>query len=111
MAYNGVARTLVDQALTAVADGSATDNQRLIVILHAESQETRDTLCRVMRDESERTRRELHRDIESAETEGITIFGRRFNRSTLLITLGLSLGLNGLEAIGLIALAQQVFGG
>ena len=103
MAYNGVARTLIDQALDAVANGTATDTQRLMVVFHAESQETRDTLCRVMRDESERTRRELHTDIETAETEGITLFGRKFSRNTILVTLGLSIGLHGWELAVIIA--------
>ena len=102
-----VADTLVEAALAAVADGSASDLQRLMVVLHSESVITR----AAMHEESERTRRELHRDIETQEAEGITIFGRRISRSTLLVTLGLSLGLNGLEAVGLIALANQAFGG
>ena len=103
-AYNGVAGRLVDDALDAVASGTATDTQKLMVVLHAEEEQTRE----VMREESGRTRRELHVDIETAESEGITLFGRKFNRSSILLAFGISLGLHGVELV--IILAERTIG-
>lgn len=97
--YNGVAGSLVDQALDSVAAGTATEIQKLLLVLHAENEATRN----VMREESDKTRRDLHIDIETQESEGITLFGRKFNRSSILLAFGISIGLHGVELVIIIA--------
>lgn len=117
--YNGVARTLLDRALAAVADGEPDDTDRLIVLLHAESQQTRDVLC----EESRRTRNAIAADGEqtrtkideaSAETRkqmhrwvGLKLFGHDFTPIELAIITGAALGSTG---IGVAELVRAVAG-
>ena len=103
-----IAETLVEQAHDAIAAGRATETQMLIAVNHAEGVLTRGTLCAAIRDEAKETRDVLHRDIELAESEGITLFGRKFNRSSILLAFGVSLGLHGVELV--IILAERLAG-
>ena len=103
-----IADTLVARAHTAIAAGEASETQMLIAVSHAESLLTRNVLCAAIHNEGKETREVLHRDIELAESEGITLFGRKFNRSSILLAFGISLGLHGVELV--IILANRLAG-